>query len=358
MKAAVLYGVDDIRYEETKEPSVEQSHQVKVKVGACGICQSDVPRVLKGTAHFFPMILGHEFSGVVTEVGSDVENVQVGDHVAGVPLVPCFECENCKQGDYALCKHYSFIGSRQFGAFAEYVVVPDSNVVKIDKEVSFEQAALIETSTVALHGFELVHYDSKKAKNVAILGFGTVGAFAVQWARILGAEHIVVFGRNEERLKLALELGATHIVNTTEEDFQTKAMEITDGKGYDYLFETAGHPDTMKLCFKLAGNKADLCMIGTPQTEVTFGWKEWELMNRKEFNLTGSWMSYSAPFPGIEWTKTIECLKSGELRYDSRLLYKKFDLSEVRKAFDCYKNEKVSGRILLTNPMDDSSDCD
>lgn len=351
MKAAVVHGIDDIRYEEIADAVIENSHQVKVKVGACGICQSDVPRVLNGTAHFFPMILGHEFSGIVEEVGDLVENVKVGDHVAGIPLVPCFECDNCKSGNYALCKNYSFIGSRQFGAFAEYTVVPDTNVIKIDKEISYEQGALIETSTVALHGFKLVSYDAEKAKNVAILGFGTVGAFAVQWARILGAGNIVVFGRNQERLEFARELGATHVVNTAEEDFEQKAMEITDGKGYNYIFETAGSPDTMKYCFKLAGNKADICMIGTPQKEITFTWKEWEQMNRKEFNLTGSWMSYSAPFPGEEWTKTIECLKTGELRYDSRLLYKKYDLSEARAAFDCYKNEKVSGRIILTNPM-------
>lgn len=351
MKAAVVHGIDDIRYEEFEDAVITDPHQVKVKVGACGICQSDVPRVLNGTAHFFPMILGHEFSGIVEEVGSQVENVKVGDHVAGIPLVPCFKCDNCKAGNYALCKNYSFIGSRQFGAFAEYTVVPDTNVLKIDDEISFEQGALIETSTVALHGFKLVNYNSEKAKNVAILGFGTVGAFAVQWARILGAENIVVFGRNQERLEFAKELGATHVVNTTEEDFEQKAIDITSGKGYDYVFETAGSPATMKSCFKLAGNKADICMIGTPQKEIIFTWKEWELMNRKEFNLTGSWMSYSAPFPGEEWTKTIECLKNGELRYDSRLLYKTFDLSEVRDAFDCYKNEKVSGRILMTNKI-------
>lgn len=351
MKAAVVHGIDDIRYEETKDAEIENSHQVKIKVGACGICQSDVPRVLNGTAHFFPMILGHEFSGIVTEIGSDVDNVKVGDRVAGIPLVPCFECDTCKDGNYALCKHYSFIGSRQFGAFAEYAVVPDTNVIKIDENVSFEQGALIETSTIALHGFKLVNYNAKKAKNVAILGFGTVGAFAVQWARILGAENIVVFGRNSERLEFAKELGATHVVNTTEKEYEKKALEITEGNGYNYVFETAGSPETIKACFKLAGNKADVCMIGTPQKEVTFAWKEWELMNRKEFRLTGSWMSYSAPFPGEEWTRTIECLATGELRYDERLLYKKFDLSEIRSAFDCYKNEKVSGRIMLTNPM-------
>ena len=349
MKAALVYGIDDIRYEETEDIAVKNSNDVKVKVKACGICQSDVPRVLAGTARYFPIILGHEFSGIVEEVGEAVTNVKVGDHVAGIPLVPCLECEDCKKGDYALCKHYSFIGSRQSGAYAESVVVPATNVIPLDKNISFEAGALTETSTVALHAFKLVKFDKAKAKNVAILGFGTIGAFAVQWARILGAENIVVFGRNEERLQFSKELGATHTINTTHPEFIKEAMELTGGKGFDYLFETAGTPDTIKYCFKLAANKADVCMIGTPQKDVTFSWQEWELMNRKEFNLTGSWMSYSAPFPGAEWTETVEAMKNGSLIYDSRLLYKKYDLSEAKEAFACFKNEKVSGRILFTN---------
>ena len=338
MKAALVYGIDDIRYEETEEVFVKNSREVKVRVKACGICQSDVPRVLAGTARYFPIILGHEFSGIVEEVGDEVTNVKVGDHVAGIPLVPCLEC-----------KHYSFVGSRQSGAFAETVVVPDTNLIKLDDTVSFEAGALTETSTVALHAFKLVQFDKTKAKNVAILGFGTIGAFAVQWARILGADNIIVFGRNEERLQFSKELGATHTVNTTNPDFIKEAMEITGGKGFDYLFETAGTPDTIKYCFKLAANKAEICMIGTPQKDVTFTWQEWELMNRKEFNLTGSWMSYSAPFPGTEWTETVEAMKNGTLKYDSRLLYKKFPLSEAKNAFGCFKNEKVSGRILFVN---------
>ena len=90
-------------------------------------------------------------------------------------------------------------------------------------------------------------------------------------------------------------------------------------------------------------------MIGTPTEEVSMSWMEWELINRKEMILTGSWMSYSAPFPGKEWDMAVNAMKTGELRYSDELLYKSFDLSEAREAFDCFKNEKVRGRILLTN---------
>ena len=127
--------------------------EVLIKVKYTGICGSDVPRVNGDACHFFPNVLGHEFSGVIEEVGEGVTTLAKGDRIAGVPLVPCMECEDCQKGNYSLCKHYSFIGSRQFGSFAEYVVVPEKNAVKFEDEVSFEQGALFEPATVALHGY-------------------------------------------------------------------------------------------------------------------------------------------------------------------------------------------------------------
>lgn len=351
MKAAVLYGKNDIRYEEINTPRITEGNQVKVRVKACGICKSDVPRVVEGTAKKFPLILGHEFSGIVTEVGEKVEDLSPGDHVAGVPLIPCFKCDDCKEGNYSLCKNYSFIGSRQNGAYAEYIVLPAANVIKVDKSVDFKQAALIETSSVALHPFLICERERKKADNVAIVGTGTIGSFAVQWARILKnkmkTNNIVVFGRNEERLLLLKELGATHYINTNKEDYLKDAIDITDGKGFDYIIETAGVPETIKMCFHIAGNKADICMIGTPTKDFSFGWKEWELMNRKEFSVTGSWMSYSAPWPGTEWVKTVSCMKTGELIFDKRLLHKTISLKDVETVFKGFEKEKINGRIMI-----------
>ena len=349
MKAALVYGIDDIRYEDTPDPGIEKDDQVKIRVKACGICRSDVPRVLNGTARYYPIILGHEFSGIVEEVGPNVTKVKPGDHVAGVPLIPCFECDDCKRGDYSLCKNYSFVGSRQQGAYADYCVIPETNVVKIPENTPWNQGALIETSTVALHGFFVCDFEKERAKNVAIIGVGTVGLFAIQWARILGAENIVAIGRDDERLSLAKELGATAVINTGSGDMEAEAKELTGGKLFNYVFDTAGAAQTILQSFKLVGNKGRICMIGTPTDEVSFTWEHWELLNRKEASVTGSWMSYSAPFPGKEWEMTTEALKNGELKYDERLIHKSFDLSNVREAFDCFKNEKVKGRILLIN---------
>ncbi|MBB5182444.1 galactitol-1-phosphate 5-dehydrogenase [Catenisphaera adipataccumulans] len=347
MKAGVLHGKEDLRYEEIEKPNPKKG-EVRIKVKYTGICGSDIPRVNGDASHFYPNILGHEFSGVVDEVGEGVKNLQVGQRVAGVPLVPCMECEDCLSGNYSLCKHYSFIGSRQFGSFAEYVCVPAANAVPFDDSVSFEQGALFEPATVALHGLERVPF--KGGKTVAILGGGTIGLFTMQWAKIYGAAKVVVFDIQNERLELAKRFGADAGVNTLDEDFMDQAMALTDGHGYDYVYETAGNTITMKMAYALAANKAYVTFIGTPKKEITFTVKEWEMMNRKEFTMTGSWMSYSAPFPGHEWTNVAHFFQTGQLKYSDELIFKKMPLSKIADAFEMYKTPgAVKGKILINS---------
>ncbi|MBO5197841.1 MAG: galactitol-1-phosphate 5-dehydrogenase [Lachnospiraceae bacterium] len=347
MKAAVVCANEDVRYQEIEEVYAGPG-MVKVRVAASGICGSDVPRVLHNGVHFYPIVLGHEFSGEVVEVGEGVTKVKVGDHVSGAPLLPCMKCDDCQNGNFSLCKHYSFIGSRQQGSNADYVVLPEQNAIPFDKNISWEQGAMFEPSTVALHGLMLNDY--KGGECAAILGCGTIGIFTMQWAKIFGAKKVVVFDISDERLALAARLGADAVVNTTKEDFMKEAKELTDGKGYGYVFETAGAVPTMHMAFELAGNRSHVCFIGTPHVDLTFTPKMWEHMNRKEFKLTGSWMSYSAPFPGKEWELTAHYFATGQLKYDPEFVAEKLPMAKAQEAFMKYKVPgSVKGRILLVN---------
>lgn len=347
MKAGVVHAREDIRYEDIEKPKAEPG-KVVVKVKYTGICGSDIPRVNGDACHYFPNVLGHEFSGVIDEIGEGVTSVRPGDRVAGIPLVPCMKCEDCQKGNYSLCKHYSFIGSREFGSFAEYVAVPEKNVVKFSDDVDFVKGAFFEPATVALHGLERTDY--KGGGTVAILGGGTVGMMTMQWAKIFGAKKTVVFDIVDERLDLANRLGADAGINTLQEGFMEKAMELTCGRGYDYVFETAGNTITMKMAFSLAANKAEVCFIGTPTKELSFTVDEWENMNRKEFKLTGSWMSYSAPFPGHEWDLTAHYFGTGELKFDDSFVYKIQPLSKIAEAFEWFKTPgTVKGKVLINS---------
>lgn len=347
MKAVVLHAKDDLRYEEVSTPEPGDK-QVLVRVKAAGICGSDVPRVLGDAAHFYPIILGHEFSGEVVAVGNGVTSVSEGDRVAAVPLIPCFACTDCQKGNYSQCHHYSFVGSRVQGGFADYVVLPQQNVFKFDKTVTYEQGAFFEPSTVSIHGLKCAGYQG--GKDVAILGGGTIGIFAAQWAMIFGAKRVFVFDIDDERLALAKKLGADVTINTRDPDFMEAVKDYTGGKGFDFVFETAGVDATMKLAFDLASNKASVCFVGTPSKDLVFQPKLFENMNRKEFKLTGSWMSYSAPFPGDEWELTAHYFKNGKLKLDDSLIFRKFPMKDAKQAFDMYKMPgAVKGKILLVN---------
>ena len=347
MKAGVVHAKNDIRFEEIKTP-VPEKGQVLVKVKYTGICGSDVPRVNGDACHFFPNVLGHEFSGDVVEVGEGVTKVKVGDRVSGAPLLPCMKCDDCQNGNFSLCKHYSFIGSRQQGSNADYVVIPEQNAVVFDESVSYEQGAMFEPSTVALHG--VIQNDYKGGEYVAVLGGGTIGMFTMQWTKIFGAKKVVVFDISDERLDLALRLGADEVINTTKESYMEQALAITKGKGYAYVFETAGQVPTMHMAFELAANKAHVCFIGTPHVDLTFTPAMWENMNRKEFKLTGSWMSYSSPFPGKEWELTAHYFATGQLKFDPGFIYKKMPMSQAQEAFQMFKTPGlVKGKVLLVN---------
>ena len=347
MKAGVLHSQQDIRYEEVPDPKIK-SNEVLVKMRAVGICGSDIPRVLGESAHYYPIVLGHEFSGDVVKVGSDVDSVKTGDRVAGVPLIPCHVCSDCKKGNYSQCKNYTFIGSRIQGAFAQYVAVPENNVVKFDNSVTYEQGAFFEPSTVALHGIYCTDY--KGGEDVAILGGGTIGLFAAQWAKIFGAKRVFVFDISEERLNLAKKLGVDVTINTGLKNFMDEPMNMTDGKGFGYIFETAGLNITMNMAFSLAAKKAGVCFVGTSARDLTFTAETFEKMNRKEFKLTGSWMSYSAPFPGKEWDLTAKYFADGRLKFADELIYKQMPLANISDAFDLFKEPgQVKGKILLTN---------
>ena len=347
MKAAVVRANENVTYQDYEEP-VAGPGLVKVRVKASGICGSDIPRVLHHGVHYYPIVLGHEFSGDVVEVGEGVKKIKVGDRVSGAPLLPCMKCDDCQNGNFSLCKHYSFIGSRQQGSNADYVVLPEQNAVVFDKSISYEQGAMFEPSTVALHGIFQNEY--RGGEYVAVLGGGTIGMFTMQWAKIFGSRKVVVFDISHERLELAKRLGADETVNTTEDGYMEKAMAFTEGKGFSYVFETAGQIPTMHMAFELAANKAHVCFVGTPHEELKFTPAMWENMNRKEFHLTGSWMSYSSPFPGKEWSLTAHYFATGQLKFDPGFIYKKVPMSQAQEAFQMFKIPgQVKGKVLLVN---------
>ncbi|MDR2929945.1 MAG: galactitol-1-phosphate 5-dehydrogenase [Propionibacteriaceae bacterium] len=351
MLAAVLHGIDDIRFEESPTPQPGPG-EVLIDVRATGVCGSDVPRVLRDAAHYYPIILGHEFAGVVAELGDDVDTTTVGDRVAVAPLMPCHRCAQCQRGQYSMCPSYSFIGSSRAGALAQYVVVPAVNLVKLADSVSFTQAAMIEPSTVALHGVRVG--DFRPGGHVAILGGGTVGLFTAQWARILGAKTVTVVDIDAHRLSVADQFGVTHTIDSRTSDPIQAANAITDGEGFAHVFETAGQIPTQNLALKLVARAGSITLIGNAHDDPCFPAATFELLNRREVTLTASWMSYSPPFPGVEWLDTAHRFATGDLRWSAALLHDQcaWPLSAVGHAFGLYHTPgRINGKLLFTQDV-------
>jgi L-iditol 2-dehydrogenase len=345
MRAGIITEKGKIACGEWETPQVSAG-KVLIEVKACGICGSDVPRVLGDEARYYPIVIGHEFSGIVKEAGPGVTALRPGDRVAGAPLIPCMKCDDCMSGHYALCKHYSFIGSREQGAFAQYVCIPEKNAIRFSDTVSFEQGAFFEPSTVALHG--ILNSNYRGGDLTAILGGGTIGLFTALWAKLFGAQSVYVFDIDEERLALAKKFGVDQTINTGDGHFREAVMDYTHNRGFDSVFETAGAGATQLLAYEVAANKAQVTFIGTPHSPLTFTQRIWENLNRKELRVTGTWMSYSAPFPGREWTLTAEYFSSGRLYFDKTLIHKTFALEHIDQAFELFRDPRqVKGKILI-----------
>lgn len=327
MKALVVEGPQKLIYKDVPVPRIN-ADEVLVRVKACGICGSDIARVRDGGVHFFPIIVGHEFSGVVVQTGNDVKNVSLGDHVSAAPLLPCGSCESCLSGHPAMCNSYSFIGSRQNGAMAEYVAVPSKNILQLPKDMEFDKAACIEPLTVAIHGVERAGL-LRSGSSAVVYGCGTIGVLTVQCLLAKGIKKIIAIDIDEHKLQLVKNMGVNDIINSSKIDVEKYFQE--EGKA-DYVYETAGVNSLQSQILKLVKKNGRVVYIGTAQKDVTIPAKSFELILRGELNVTGSWMSYSSPFPGKEWSAAIEYLNSGIVDV-SKIITHRFPLEAGYEAF-------------------------
>lgn len=305
MKALILESKETFTVKEIEKPTISEE-QVVVKVSYVGVCGSDLARYFEGKVHNYPIVLGHEFSGVVDVVGDKVKTVKKGDRVAIAPLIPCGACENCERGKPALCEHYSFVGSRQQGAMAEYVAVDEKNVLVLPDEVSNEEAALIEPLTVAIHGIERIHFNA--GAEVVVFGAGTIGIMTLLALKARGAGNVTVIDINDTKLKMANKLGADYTINSQQTDlveyFSKHPKPVV-------VIETAGVPQTQVQSVEIVERLGKVVYIGTATKDVTFSPKVFEKILRGEIEITGSWMSYSAPFPGFEWKAALQYIRNG-----------------------------------------------
>lgn len=329
MKAAVLYQNKIINTEDVK-PRVCGANDVRVKVMAAGICGSDIHKMQTQWKYPLPAVMGHEFSGVISEIGSNVTGLSIGQRVAGIPFLPCYTCVNCKTGKFSLCEHYQMLGAHFFGAFAENVVLNANNVLPVD-DLDFDEAAMLEPLAIALHA--TLGIQPQLGDTAVIFGLGVIGMLTAQCLITNGVTQVIAVDISDKKLSFAKSLGCHYTINPTREDLKERIGDITRGVGADIVMECAGSKVTQEQCLLVSRKGGKIGYVGIAYSDVLLHEEAFENIFRRELILKGFWNSYSAPFPGRAWTTAIGLVRQQRIKLKP-LISHRYPLVETKEAFD------------------------
>ena len=350
MKAAVLEGRGVIAYRDvpTPEPGPDE---VLLRVRAASLCGSDIHRFVRGH-RTYPIVLGHEAAGVITAAGPGADPSLVGRHAALIPLVPDHTCPECVAGRFSACGRYSFIGSRRPGALAEYVALPAANALVVPDDVPFEAAALIEPSTVARHMLDLGGFTA--GQSAVVFGAGSIGLMLVQWLRILGAGLVVASDVAEANLDAARALGAHAVLNPTRDDIPAEVRRLAPA-GVDLALEAAGSPAALAQAIEVARPRGSVVLGGNQPADASLPMSVVESLMRRELRLSGCFMSYSAPWPGHEWSDGLAAVLDGGLDMAAMISHRA-PLGDAPAIFEAIGEHRLAHRKVVFDPSTGNAD--
>lgn len=340
MKAAVYYSLDDIRVEETPKPKIGPD-EILVEMKACGICGSDLMEwYLKNRA---PLVLGHEPSGVIVEVGDKVENFKLGERVFVHHHVACLTCHHCLHGDYTMCEKFRQTHIHP-GGFAEYFRVPAPNLqidtLKIPDNISFEEATLTEPVACCVRA--LTKCKVQPGDTVVIIGAGPSGIIHTMLSRNLGASQIIVSDLVKYRLEAARRFGADLAINPRSKSLVKKVREITDGMGADMVIVTAPNVKALLEGLDVCRKGGTVCLFAPTSPN--------EYMRVSPHRLFFSEIklipSYSTSH--IETRTALKLISSGRIKA-RELITHRFPLSRIGDAFETAAKEKECLKVVVLN---------
>lgn len=334
-KAAFMRGTDKMILKEIEVPSIKDD-EVLVSLEYVGICGSDVHYYHHGNCGAYKVdlsqdyMLGHECAGTITEVGKNVSDLKVGDRVALEPGITCGKCEACKSGHYNLCPDVVFLATPPVqGCNEEFIAFPADMCFKLPENVSTKAGALIEPLSVGFYAVE--QSEMNTGDTVVILGSGCIGLVTLLASKARGAGTIIVADLVEARLNKALELGATHVINSKNVDVFEKVKEITGGRNADIVFETAGSAVTIAQTPFLTRRGGTVVLVGiAAQEEISYNFAQ---VMDKELTIK-SVFRYKNIFP-----KAIAAVGSGAIDVTSIVTHE-FALDDIQKAYDEAVNNK------------------
>lgn len=330
MKAIVIEKPNKISYKEVAKPQLEPG-EVLIKLRCTSICATDFA-IIAGKAPLvkYPIIPGHEWTGVVEEVADEKDKYLLKKRVVAENQINCMRCSACRQGKWTQCSNYDEIGYSWDGAYAEYLKTIANNIHLLPDGVSDLEAALIEPTAVALH--VMLRADVQPGDNVTILGDGPIGILCMQIAKLQGGQKIFVSGGHDERLELCKTLGASEIFNRHKiaESIGETILKIHPG-GSDVIIEAAGNPNAFKTAFEIAGQGAKIGITGFSEWEEAVIYPDHILV--KNLTVVGANSG-----PGM-WDKAIRLIANKEIELKSMITHT-FKLAEYERALDIVQHKK------------------
>jgi L-iditol 2-dehydrogenase len=331
-------GVGNIEVQDVPEPSAGPD-QVVIKVDSAGICGTDLHIYFDEFETRPPVTIGHEVAGQIVELGRDVTGWKEGDRVTTETyFYTCGQCGNCRRGRRNLCLKRRSIGSKEDGAFAEFLLTPASNLIRVPDELDLESAALTEPLACTVHGV-LQTAGVRAGDNVVISGPGAIGLLALQLAKVAGASVIAIGTHQDlERLKLAKELGSDEVINAQEvSNIVERVTDIFGGNGADVVVECSGAPPAAKTLTDIASRGARFCQMGLYGKAIPF---DQDAVCYKELVVTGTNASVTPA-----WTRALKLLSERKVNA-GRLISHRFGLGDWDKALEIAKN-KQGIKIIL-----------
>jgi len=337
MKAAVFYGPNQpLKVEEYPTPK-PGAGEALVEVAACGVCHTDL-HYLKGVPTFKkpPMILGHEISGTVAEVGGDVKEVSVGDRVLVPAILPCGKCYYCRAGRENICLNLLMVGNMVDGGYAEYIKVPSKDLIKLPKEIPLQEGAVIADAITSPYAAVVRRAELKPGETVAVWGAtGGLGLNTVQIAAALGGK-VIALGRREDNLKLAKELGAWETINLKEDKEPVRTIRKLTAGGVDVAFDCTGVAQVMEQAFESVRQGGRFIIVGYSDKPITIN--AGRIMFR-ELEIRG--VMGCRP---IDYYGAVEMVRSGRIKL---LVSHKLPLEQINEAFKLLEEGKVTRAIVI-----------
>lgn len=347
MKAARMHRIGEFSVDSVPVPT-PHGDELLVRIGACGVCGSDMPRIyVSGTSkQKYPLTLGHEFSGTVVAVGETADPALIGARGAFFPLIPCRRCDSCLSGNYAMCEDYDYLGSRRDGGFAEYCLIPGPwhMVPSRNPDTGFETLAMTEPACVAQHAM-LRRSGMYAGANVLIFGAGPIGIMAARWARLAGAGHILMVDVLDEKVDFAEKHGFS-AVNSTSCNLQQAVREVFGGRLADIALEGTGFGSALAGAIDCMKPSGTIVMVGNPAGDTTIPKSAHSQILRKELTINGIWNSHFSSIPFNEWRYTVDMMDKG-LFYCEDLISHRTDLDHLPSLLDDVRAHRVSSCKIM-----------